>query len=123
MRPCLMSGVPAANIARRDFLKLAGAASVYGMSPNALAASQDPVRIIIDAANAAASSGPAKRAVEQLRNAFTAKGISCQVVHDFAAAAGSSLCIVVADTESQLAQGFPSGAALSVAESLRLAPG
>jgi hypothetical protein len=118
-----MSSVPPNDLARRDFLKLAGAVSICSLSPNAFAAGEGGVSIIIDAANEAASTGPVKRAMEKLQSAFKARGISCQEAHTAEAASGSSFSVVVCDAESQLAQGFPSVPALTTPESLRLIPG
>lgn len=118
-----MSSVLSDNLQRRDFLKLAGAASVFGLSPKAFAERPGKVSVIIDSASSAAASSPVMRAVEQLRNALTQHGIACQAVNDFEAAVGSSFCVVIADSSSKLAQGFPSGAALTAPESLRLTPG
>ena len=118
-----MSSVPVDNLPRRSFLKLAGAASLYSLSSNAFAAGRGRVSVMIDAENSAAMSQPVQRAVKKLRNAFAARGIECQVVHTADAAAGSSVCVVLAHEGSQIAQGFPSGAALTAAESLRMSPG
>lgn len=118
-----MSSVSRDNLARRDFLKLAGAAGMCGLSANAFAAGQGSVGVIVDATNEAASSVPVKRAVEKLQSAFKARGISCLTAHTAEAGSASSICVVVCDAESQLAKGFPSGAALTAAESLRMVAG
>jgi hypothetical protein len=111
------------NLDRRDFLKLAGAATACRVSHRAFAAPSERWTLIIDPANAAASSGPAKKAAAQLRQALAAKGVTCEIASSSAAAPGASLCIVVSGPESPLARGFPKGAALTVAESLRLSSG
>jgi hypothetical protein len=111
------------NVERRDFLKLAGAAAVCTVSHRAFAAPSKRCTLIIDPANAAASSGPAKSAIGQIRDALAAKGVTCEIASSSEAAAGASLCIVAAGPESQLARGFPKTGPLPGAESLRLSPG
>src|SRR5271156_2144046 len=111
------------NVDRRDFLKLAGAATACRVSHGAFAAPSERCTLIVDPANAPASSVPAKRAAEQLRHALAAKGVTCEIASSSDAAAGASLCIVVSGPESQLARGFPKGAALTAPESLRLSSG
>ena len=111
------------NIPRRDFLKLAGAAGVCGISPAGLTADSGRVCLITDPDNPAASSGPAKRAAGQLGNALETKGLKYEFTQSAESAAGASFCIVLANSESRLAEGFPRGEPLTVAESLRMTPG
>jgi hypothetical protein len=92
---------------RRDFLKLAGAASVYGLSPSTAGASPRRIAIVIDARDAIASSSPVRRAAEQVRKDSLARGLTCTVVQSADQEAGSDLVIVVAPRNSSLAQGFP----------------
>lgn len=112
----------ACNMPRRKFLKLAGAAGVCGLSPAGFAAGSGRVRLIIDPENSAASSGPAKRAAAQLRTALEAKAVKLELAQS-KAAADAGFCIVLADSESRLAQGFPRQEPLTAAESLRMTPG
>src|SRR5271156_372684 len=118
MKPDVLS-----NVDRREFLKLAGAATACSVSHRAFAAASERCTLIVDPANAAASSGPAKRAAGQLRHAVAARGVSCEIPCPAEAAASASLCIVVSGPDSQFARGFPKGAALTAAESLRLSSG
>lgn len=111
------------DIPRRDFLKVAGAATVCGLSQSTFAASNARACLIIDPENAAGSSTPAKRAMAQLQRELEAKGISCTTAPTANAVPGSSFCVVVAGPESPLSKGFPPHAALTVSESLRLSPG
>jgi hypothetical protein len=111
------------NVDRRNFLKLAGAATASRVSRHAFATSSERFVLIVDPANTAALSGPAKRATRQLRDALVAKGVVCDIASSSEAAAGASLCIVAAGPESQLARGFPKAEPLTAAESLRLSPG
>jgi len=118
-----MSSAFSDNLPRGDFLKLAGAASVRGVSPTAFAERPGKVGVIIERANNAARSRPVDRAVERLRSAHTQHGIACLSENDAEAATSSSIGTVVADSQSKFAQKFPSGAALTAPESLRLIPG
>ena len=111
------------TIARRDFLKLAGAASLCGLTERAFAADAGRVCVLVDPHDTTVSSQPVRRAVEKLRSAIAARGIVCEVVQSTDAASGSSVCVVVAAPDSALAKGFPRGASLAGAESLRLTPG
>src|SRR5580698_6788772 len=110
-------------IQRREFLKLAGATTVFSLAPSAIAAPARRVSVVIDSANPNASSNPVKRAAMQLQKALTAKGVSCETVQSPDQASGSALCIVAAASDSNLAKGFPSGAEMAGAESIRRAPG
>src|SRR5215831_16028869 len=106
------------HIARRDFLKVAGAAALSGLPRSSSAAQAGRVCLIVDS-----SSEPVKRAMERLRRELEAKGISCLAAATADAAAGASFCVVAAGPDSKLSQGFPRGAALVASESLRLSPG
>ena len=68
----------ASNIARRDFLKLAGAATVCGLSHSAFAARPERVCLMADAGNLAASGVPVQRAMGRLRQALESKGVTCE---------------------------------------------
>lgn len=113
----------AGKVARRDFLKLAGAAGAYGLSSSAFAESAGRVVLILDAENAAAGSAPVRRAAGELSRALAAKGVPCEVAPSAEAADDARFCVVVAGEGSRYAAGFPRGAALTAAESLRLSPG
>jgi hypothetical protein len=113
----------ASNIARRDFLKLAGAITASGLAPAGLAGRTNHICLILDPESPIASSAPVKRAAEQLRRALASNGVGCAMEQSVDTAAGSSFCVVVASPESQLSRAFPSGSALSAPESLRLSPG
>ena len=104
---------------RRDFLKLAGAASAAGLTRRALAESGRRFSIVIDAIDPVASTQPVRWAAEQLGNALKAKGA---IVEDADHFKGAAFYVLVAGTGSTLASGF-SHAELSGPESLRLAPG
>jgi len=110
------------NIARRDFLKLASVAAASGISRHAFAAGGEHVLLIVDPANKAASSGPVKRAAEQLRQAITDKGATCSIVQKEDVNA-NAFCVVITASDSPLAKGFPYSAPLTAAESLHLSPG
>ncbi len=109
-------------IPRRNFFKLAGAAAVGGFAQVGYAAAK-PVFLIIDPENSTASSAPSMRAVAQLGEALGAKGVRQELVRSAEAAKGAGLCIVLAKSDSRLAEGFPRGKRLTIAESLRITPG
>src|ERR1700733_5797027 len=111
------------SIDRRDFPKLASAATTCGLSQHALAAGSERFSLIVEPGNVAASSGPVTRAAGQLRQALAAKEVACEVASSADAAAGSSFSIVVAAPGSNLAQGFPTGAALAARDNLCMSPG
>ena len=113
----------ASNIARRDFIKLAGAATTCGLVPAGLAGETLHICLILDLENPIVSSAPVKRAAEQLCRALASKRVGCAMEQSAEAAAGSSLCVVVASPESQLGRAFPGGSALDALESLRMSPG
>jgi hypothetical protein len=119
-----MTSDPLAVLQRRDFLKLAGATSVCGLSRSAAGASPRRISIVIDARDATASSIPVRRAAEQVRKDSLARGLTCALVQSADEAAGSDLCIIVAPRNSSLAHGFPpSSADPSNADSTFLASG
>ena len=74
-----MPPASSSTIRRRDFLKLAGAATAFSLTPNAFAGPQHNVTILIDAQDAVASSEPVKLAAEQVRKAIAAKGATAQI--------------------------------------------
>jgi hypothetical protein len=111
------------KIPRRDFLKLAGAAGAYGVSPSTFAQRSGRVALILDPENAVASSAPVKRAADQLHSALVEKNIPCQIVPSAEAGSGAAFCVVVAGDGSRFASRFPHAEPLTAAESLRLSPG
>ena len=110
-------------IPRRNFLKLAGAAGVCGLSQTGFAAAAKRVSLIVDPENSTAASVPTMRAIAQLGEALGAKGVKHEILRSAEAADDASLCIVLANADSLLARGFPRGATSSAPESLRMAPG
>lgn len=114
---------PVSLIERRDFLKLAGAATVGGLTHNAFAAPTRRIFIIVEAENPIVSSGPVMRAVGELRKGLLSKGITCETVQSADRAKGADMCIVIAGAGSSLAQGRSSAVALTEVESVCLAPG
>lgn len=109
---------------RREFLKLAGAATVLGLTHNVSGAATRKIVVIVDADNPAASSGPVTRAVGQLRKELVSKGMACEIVQSPSEASGAAMCIAVVGTDSRLAEGVAaSSSALAGVESLRLTPG
>src|SRR5450631_3854232 len=111
------------DIARRDFLKLAGGAAACGLSRKAFVTGDGHGCVILDPKNPAASSEPVKKAAERLRLELEKKGVPCAVVDTAEGSVDASICVVAATPESQLAQGFSRGTPLAAPESLRLSPG
>ncbi len=108
---------------RRNFLKLAGAAGVCGLSQTGFAAASKQVFLIVEPENSTVASVPAMSAIAQLGKALGAKGVKHEIARSAEAAEGAALCIVVANADSLLAQGFPRGATSSGPEGLRMTPG
>ena len=65
---------------RREFIKLAGAASAASVAQGALAQSGRGCSIMIDARDPVAGAPPVLWAAEQLRAALAAKGALCWIV-------------------------------------------
>ncbi len=119
-----MNSDPSSAIQRRDFLKLAGATTVVGLTLPAVAAPSAKISLIVDSSDPVASGAPVAWAVGQLRKVLASKGANCELLNSPDRASGSSLCITVAGAASDLAKGFPHSDTMSTApESLRLAPG
>ena len=114
---------PHAAIRRREFLRAAGAITVLGLSRTALAALGVRVVILTDSGDAVTSSEPVQWAAERLRNALSAKSISCQIAQSDDDAKGASSCIIIAGGSSERAKGFPQPKAEMSNESIRLAMG
>ena len=111
------------DIPRREFLKLAGAAGVCGLSSTGSAASTGRVCLIIDPENEMASSVPSMRAAAQLGRALGAKGVKHEVTRSAAGIEGADFCIVLGNSGSKLAKGFARGGTSTAAESLRMVSG
>ena len=112
-----------ALIERRDFLKAAGAASVLGLARTSFAAPGSRTAILIDSNDQAASSGPAKRAAEQLRKALAGKNANCEIASSLDGLKGAQSCIVVASPSSEHAKSFPQPKAQLATEAVFIAPG
>ena len=111
-------------IKRRDFLKLAGAATACSLAPAAVAAPSRRVSILLDPSDAAASAGSVQWAAGRLQQALAARSIPCEIVASAEAVHPASLCVVAANAGSQLARGFPAvNPAGMLPDSVRLAPG
>jgi hypothetical protein len=108
---------------RRDFLKLTGAATAFGLTHRGLASTGGRVSVIVAAGDPCAIGDPIYWAVGQLRKALVSKGVACDMVQSPEQAAGSTLVVLVAGPGSPLAQDFPHAAPLDHPESLHLTPG
>ncbi|HEY4048208.1 MAG TPA: hypothetical protein VGM27_15205 [Acidobacteriaceae bacterium] len=105
-------------------MKLAGAATVGGLTHNAFADPTCGISVIVDPNDPVASGGPVKWAAGQLRRALVSKGAMCEIVQSPEQAVGSGFCVLVAAAGSNLAKGFPSPAVeITNAESIRLVSG
>ena len=111
------------TIQRREFLKAAGAATVFSLTGTGFAEAGGRVSILIDAGDAVASSAAVKRAAERLEKALAGKGAKCTFAGSAEDAKGAAFCVVVATSGSGFAKGFPGAAGEMTAESVRLAPG
>jgi len=111
-------------IRRRDFLKLAGATTVCGLAPAAVAAADHHVSILLDANDANASSAPVKWAAGQLRDALAAKSVTCEIVSSRGSVNRSGICVVASSAGSDLARAMlPVSNSQMLPDSVRLASG
>ncbi|HEY2859070.1 MAG TPA: hypothetical protein VGJ21_11685, partial [Terracidiphilus sp.] len=98
------------DIPRREFLKLAGAAGVYELSPTRSAAAVAARACsLIDSEDANATSVASMKAVARLAEALGAKGVRHEVVRSVEATEGAEFCVVLAHAESHLAKSFAHG--------------
>jgi hypothetical protein len=111
------------GLRRRDFLKIAGAAAVGGLSRGSLAATAGGIFVLVDGADVVASSGPVRWAAERLCSELAAKGTQASVVTSAQEAAGAALVVVAAGPHSDLAKHFSQSGAELGAECFRLISG
>jgi hypothetical protein len=114
---------PVRSIPRREFLKLAGATGLCGLSSASSAAGTASVCLIIDPEDRIASSAPSMRAVAQLGQALGAKNVRHEIVPSIAAIEDADFCIVLGNPAPHLAKGLSQEKSSAAAESLRMAPG
>ena len=119
-----MTDEPIALVERREFLKLAGATTVVGLTRSTGASSPRRIAVLMDAGDRDASGEPARRAADKLREALVSKGARCDLVSSPEQAAAAGMCIVVASRRSDLARGFrtPDNHEV-IGESVVIAPG
>jgi len=119
-----MTSKPNASLARREFLKLAGASTLCGLAPSAVAAPPQRISILLDSSDPGASSAPVRWAAGRLREALAAKSALSEIVASPEQVKNSSLCVIVTDAASELARDFPRASKASTSpESVRLASG
>jgi hypothetical protein len=82
-------------VKRREFLKLAGAASAAGVASAAHGAAGRSISIVIDTQDPAAGAAPVRWAAEELRSAIAAKGALCRIAESLDQAHGTGLYIFV----------------------------
>jgi hypothetical protein len=108
---------------RREFLKLAGAASAAGVARAAKPTARG-FAIVVDARDPVSGAAPVWWAAEELRSAIAAKGMFCRLVDSLDQARGAALYVfvnaiaVTPGKSSQRANAKPAGA-----EHFQLAPG
>ena len=109
---------------RREFLRLAGAASTVSLSRGAMAQAVRGIVITIDTTDPVAGAAPVRWAAEQLRMALTAKGAWCRVVTPPLHARGAAFYVVVNATALTPSRNAPHASAGPLgAESFVLAAG
>jgi hypothetical protein len=84
---------------RREFIKLAGAASAASVTPGAMAQSGRGCLIKIDARDPVAGAPPVQWAAEQLRAALAAKGALCWIVKGGEKLRGAAFYVLVNSEE------------------------
>jgi hypothetical protein len=105
------------NPTRRTFLKLSAAAASLTTAELAHAAvAGRSIVLILDPASPIPSGEPVQWAMDKLRAALTAKGISI-------AESGATLAILITPVGSSLAKGFPNLASITQPETTALIPG
>jgi hypothetical protein len=87
---------------RREFLKVAGAASAVGLTKGSLAAPGKGVVIVMEPRIEILQSPSVRWAAEQLRSAIAAKGVPCRIVDSPAQTPGSALCVFLANVSPKL---------------------
>jgi hypothetical protein len=80
---------------RREFLKLAGAASAASVTSAVRAAAGRSIVIVIDTGDAVAGSPPVRWAAEELRSSIAAKGALCRIVESLDQVRGTGLYVFV----------------------------
>ena len=80
---------------RREFLKVAGAASAASLVPSSMAQVGRGCTIVIDGSDPVAGAPPVQWAAEQLRAALAAKGALCRIVAPGERVRGAALYVVV----------------------------
>src|SRR5208337_4763804 len=82
---------------RREFLKVAGAASAASLTKGALAAPGKGVAIVMDPRTEVLKTPSVRWAAEQLRSAIAARSVLCRIVDSPAQTPGSAFCVFFAN--------------------------
>lgn len=106
---------------RRNLFRLAGSLPVLAGLPASAAAQR--IVAVIEPGNAAASSAPVARALDQLRQALSASGTSLDILTANPAPAGAGFAVVLASPGAALATGFPASREAMLAEEFHIVPG
>jgi len=111
-----------ARMHRRNLFRLAGSLPVLAGLP--AAAAPQHIVVMVEPGNGAAASPPVVRALEQLRQALSARGARLEAVTANSTPAGTSFALVLAGPGSALTEGFPSRRRIGlVAEQFQIVPG
>jgi len=111
---------------RRAFLRQTSLLTAAGLASKAFAASTAAVSLVLDPADATASTAPVAWAVTELEQALHAHGIAVRRHAALAAVPPANVCVVVAGSRSPLARGILAGARVRMPqapESLAIVPG
>ncbi len=109
---------------RREFLKVASAASAASLVPGAMAQAGRSFAIVIDGSDPVAGAPAVQWAADQLRGAIADKGRLCKVVNPAERVRGTGFYVIVTALGSVVARGFAKAGAETVGpESFRLTPG
>lgn len=95
---------------RREFLKVAGAASAASLAKGTLAATGKSVAIVLDSHIEILQSPSLQWAAEQLRGAIAARGVPCRIVDSPDRASGHDFRVFFADAPSGVPDSFEIGA-------------
>jgi hypothetical protein len=100
---------------RREFLKVASAASAVSLAKGSLAASRKGVVIVMEPLIEVLQTPSVRWAAEQLRSAIDARGVLCRIVDSPAQTPGSAFCVFFANVSPKLPPENPHGIEMTVA--------
>ncbi|MDR3753431.1 MAG: hypothetical protein P4K93_07680 [Terracidiphilus sp.] len=92
---------------RREFLKVAGAASAAGLAKGALAATGKGIAIVLDPGVAILKAPSVWWAAEQLRSAIATRGVLSRIVDSPSQIPGHAFCVIFTYGQEKLPPGHP----------------